>query len=327
MTDRGKFYTSNGKYEREQVLLPFSEEILTWDDEFHELMLHDRIRMAAYEAAIKEVVKPGMTIVDVGTGTGILALWALEAGARKAYGIDVNPARIPQARERITKAGYADRFEVYNALSYNVGLPERVDVIISELLGNLADNEDMTPILEDARKRFLKEGGCVIPTRVKTYIVPINSMKAHQQVGGMGSGFKNKHGNPFNLYYDCIIPESAYLSNPKVVREFNFDGSDEAEYQVKMVYPLTREGIFTGFKGSFVAQLSDKVTLDISGGDIKGKKTSDCWKHAYLPIENPIEVREGDTLELCYSRFYPAKRDHSFRQCYAWEGEVNRDGK
>ncbi len=45
-------------------------------------MLDDQIRMAAYKNAIQEVVKPGMVVLDLGTGTGILGLWALQAGAK-----------------------------------------------------------------------------------------------------------------------------------------------------------------------------------------------------------------------------------------------------
>ena len=109
--------TKKMRYEEEQVWFPLSEDILSWDDDFHELMLRDYIRMVAYEKAIKEAVKPGMVVADLGTGTGILALWALEAGAEKVYGIDVNKDRIPQAQERIRKAGYADRFEIFNTYS------------------------------------------------------------------------------------------------------------------------------------------------------------------------------------------------------------------
>src|SRR3989344_1447285 len=113
------------KYQVEQVWFPLSEDILSWDNDFHELMIRDHVRMVAYEIAIKEAVKPGMTVVDIGTGTGILALWALEAGAKKVYGIDVNAARIPQAVKRISEAGFSGRFIPINDLSYKVELPER----------------------------------------------------------------------------------------------------------------------------------------------------------------------------------------------------------
>lgn len=327
------------KYEEEQVWFPLSEDILSWDDDFHELMLRDHIRMVAYEKAIKEAVKPGMIVADLGTGTGILALWALEAGAKKVYGIDVNKDRIPQALERINRAGNADKFEIFNSLSYDVELPESVDVVVSEILGNLADNEDMTPILADARKRFLKEDGVMLPAKVQTYLTPISSEKAHEQVKnkecrGINGQYQlddllEKLGveNQFNLYYDCIIPKSAYLSEPQVAKEFNHDGNDESEYQVRTTYRVTKDAKFTGFKGSFAAELSDNVTLDISGDDIKGRETADCWKHCYLPIENPVEVKEGDEIELVYSRFYPQEKDCVFRQACAWEGIVKRDGK
>ena len=334
-----KIYKTSGKmkYEPEQVWFPLSEDILSWDDDFHELMLNDEIRMVAYEKAIKEAVKQGMTVVDVGTGTGILALWALEAGASHVYGIDVNAARIPQAVKRISEAGFSGRFTPINDMSYNVKLPERVNICISEILGNLADNEDMTPILADVRKRFLKEQGQMLPRKVTTYLTPVSSVQAHEQVKnrdcrGINGSYKLDDllaklntKNPFNLYFDCILPESTYVGEPKAVAEFNFDGKDKAEYKVNVNYTAVRAGTLTGFKGHFLAELSDNVVLDISGGDIAGRTTSDCWKHGYLPIEKPIEVQKGDVIELEFSRFYPAEKS-TFRQCYAWEGKVSREG-
>ncbi|HLC19908.1 MAG TPA: 50S ribosomal protein L11 methyltransferase [Candidatus Nanoarchaeia archaeon] len=328
------------RYDREQVWFPLSEDILSWDDNFHELMLNDNIRMKAYERAIKEAVKPGMTVVDIGTGTGILAFWALEAGARKVYGIDVNEKRIPQALERIAQLSYGhERFTVFNALSFDVTLPERVDVCISEILGNLADNEDMTPILADARQKFLKADGIMLPRKVTTSLVPVSSVKAYNHVKNVNCKTINsayrldsllkklQTDNPFNMYYDCILPESTYVSKPNVVQEFKFDGTDRSVYSVKTTFDVTKDAAFTGFKGSFVAELSDSVTLDISGDDIEGRKTSDCWKHAYLPIETPIDVKKGDRIELTYARSYPVNKDCAFGQNYSWNGNVMRDGK
>ena len=336
-----KYETTNAmKYEPGEVWLPLSEDILSWDSDSHTLMLNDHIRMIAYEKAIKESVKPGMVVLDIGTGTGILTKWALDAGAKKVYGIEVNEKIIPLALKRIEEAGHSDKFKIFNGLSYNIKLPEQVDIIISELLGNLGDNEDMIPILKDVKKRFLKEDGIMLPKRVEVFVVPIDSKKAHSQIKNkICKSINNQHNldnllnklgikNQFNLYYDVIISKSDYLSEPQLVhKEFKFENYDKTEYQVKKIFIVKKAGLFTGFKGYFIAHLSDNITLDISGDDIKSRKTSDCWKHSYLPIENPFKVKVGDHIELTYSRYYPKNRNSPFKQCYSWKGHIKRNGK
>lgn len=333
-----KYRTSTKmEYKSEEVWFPLSEDILSWDDDFHELMLNDSIRMVKYEKAIKEVIKPGMNVLDVGTGTGILSLWALEAGARKVYGIDVNKDRIPQALKRIEDAGFSEKFEIFNDFSYNVKLPEKVDVIISEILGNLADNEDMTPILNHAKKTFLKENGVILPKKVETSLVPVFSKKAYNNL--VSNNVKGISGNynldkllleleikdKFNLYYDAILPKSSYLSEPKIIKTFNFE-NDDSEYGEKIFYKVKKDGFLTGFKGSFNAQLSDYTNLDISSDNINLRETSDCWKHCYLPISDLIKVKKGDLIEVTFSRFYPKKK-LGFKQFYSWTGNIKREGE
>src|SRR5690349_13868146 len=115
------------RYAPEEVWFAASLYVESWEEDFHQLMLDDHLRMTAYEAAIKAVVRPGMAVADLGTGTGVLAQWALEAGARVVYGIEANPRIIPRALERMARAGLSERFQVLGALSFDVDLPERVD--------------------------------------------------------------------------------------------------------------------------------------------------------------------------------------------------------
>ena len=56
----------------------------------HLLMLSDEMRTNAYRAAIEAVVKPGMSVLDFGTGSGALAFFAARAGAR-VYAVDKSP--------------------------------------------------------------------------------------------------------------------------------------------------------------------------------------------------------------------------------------------
>ena len=335
-----KLKTSSAfQYGLEEVWLPVSENILAWEEDFHQLMLDDEIRMSAYKNAIQEAVKPGMIVLDLGTGTGVLGLWALQAGAAYLYAIDVNESVIPKAIASFEAGGFSGKFHVFHGLSYDITLPREVDLIISEIIGNLGDNEDFMPILSDARKRFLSSSGQMLPRNVRSQLVPVSASKAHQQVATKKCRALNANyslpelmqrlevKNPFNLYYDVIVPRSAYLSEPKVAKECRFDGNDQATYTAELSYIVAGEGLFTGFKGSFVANLSASVVLDISGDDIAGRTTSDSWKHCYLPIQDPISVERGDEIHLRFTRSYPNHRESPFRQCYRWSGEIRRRGK
>ncbi|GAA1990126.1 methyltransferase domain-containing protein [Kitasatospora viridis] len=322
------------EYEPEQPWLPASEQLLDWSDDFHRLMLGDQLRMDAYRAAVAESVRPGDTVLDLGTGTGILARWALEAGAARVYGIDLNKSILDTAVERLTVLGLVDRFVPLHGLSFDLELPERVDLVISEILGNLADNENAPAILGDARQRFLRPGGRMLPSRVESYLVPVAAERAHRRLregspadAGGAEAFAALLGrrgsrSAFDLYYDTILPLSGYLAAPRILRAFDLTAAPEpSDYRVPLVYACRRPGRFTGFKGYFVATLADTVALDISGDEIGRRTTSDSWKHCFLPIETPVQVEPGDRIVVTFSRL-GAGSEHTFRQGYRWEGEV-----
>lgn len=325
-------------YTHEQVWSPLSESLTEWDDAFHQLMLNDRLRMAAYRKAIFETVKSGDRVLDLGTGTGILSQWALEAGASTVIGIDLSAPILELAVARMERAGLADRFQPIHALSYDVELPERVDVLMSEIIGNMADNENFQPILQDAIRRFLKPRGKLLPQGTRAYLVPVTAIQAHAAVSQGRVNRLTPHyevtqlyrdrgiTSPFNIYYDCILPRSAYLSQPQVAAAYEGDWSQPSTYNRPLSFTLTERACLTGFKAYFVAQLSGDTVLDISGDDIEGGTSSDSWKHAYLPIEVPIDVEPRDRLEMNWSRSM-LSNPTGFAQAYRWRGAVKRGAK
>jgi protein arginine N-methyltransferase 1 len=328
-------------YRAEQVWLPASERLPDWDDSFHDLMLGDTLRMTAFQAAVRETVRPGDVVLDVGTGTGILARWALEAGAARVYGLDMNRGILAIAAERLAAAGFGpDRFHPLPGLSFDVTPPERVDVVVSEILGNLVDNENCVAILADAGRRFLKPGGRMLPRRASTYLVPVAAGQAHAQLAqgtpeDAGSAVEfasllSRRGaaGPFDLYYDTILPTRCQLAVPQLARRHHLaaTGPDPGHtgYSVTRDFPILRDGLLTGFKGYFVAALSDSVTLDISGDTISpasGRTTSDSWKHCYLPIAEPVPVRAGDRVVVTFAR--TAAGGTAFGQRYRWAGRAD----
>jgi type I protein arginine methyltransferase len=330
---------AGASYEPEQVWAPWSEQLLGWGDEFHDLLLGDELRMRAYRHAIHESIGPDDVIADLGTGTGVLARWALEAGAARVYAIERDAELLERARDAAESEGLGERFVPVAGLSYDVELPERVDLILSEILGNLVDNEDCTRILDDAVGRFLAPGGRLLPARAERYLVPVEAQRAHAEVGALrsssasppspGDGRRPPVPRPFDAYYDVVLPRSGYLASPRLDRAFDFAlPGAPASYRSDLVFAVDRAGWFTGFKGWFVADLSPTVVLDIAGdridGGRDGRTSSDSWKHAYLPIEHPVAVEPHDRITLCLARCVPNGAGTTFTQSYRWEGAVHR---
>ena len=119
-------------------------------------MIADEVRMSAYEAAIRATVRPGSVVLDIGAGTGIMSLLACRAGARKLYAVEVGDAS-GVAGEIARANGLADRIELVQAKSTDITLPERADVIVSDLRGVLPLLQHHIPSILDARRRHLAQ--------------------------------------------------------------------------------------------------------------------------------------------------------------------------
>jgi protein arginine N-methyltransferase 1 len=323
-------------YRAEEPWLPVSESLTEWGQDFHALLLGDQLRMRTFRSAIGEVVKPGDVVLDLGTGTGILAQWALEFGAARVYGLDFNAEVLADATRRLKAAGYGETFIPVHGLSYDVTLPESASVILSETLGNLADNESCVPILVDARQRFLAPGGAMLPSRVDSYLVPVAAADAHRNVaelrirgGDEALGVQRQldqlgASSPFDTYYDAVIPWHRHLATPRLARTYHFTEGETDDYQLALTFACRQGGALTGFKGYFIADLSPGTVMDISGDDIAAGCTSDSWKHCYLPIRDAIEVVPGDQIVLQFAR---TGSSNGLGQRYRWSGAVYRDSR
>ena len=101
----------------------------------HIKMLNDKARTDAYLKAIEEVIRPGDVVLDLGTGTGVFAATAARQGARHVYAIE-SSAIGSSAQGLFAANGLADRVTLVPGHSTQVSLPEPVDVLVSELIGN-----------------------------------------------------------------------------------------------------------------------------------------------------------------------------------------------
>ena len=144
-------------------------------------MIADSGRTAAYARALEQLVTPGSIVVDLGCGPGILSLLACRAGAARVYAVEQADV-IDLARELAVANGFADRIHFIQAASTEVELPEPVDGIVSDLHGVVPLVRTAIVSLLDARDRFLKPGGWMIPARDTLWTAVVTSPPAHQQI-------------------------------------------------------------------------------------------------------------------------------------------------
>ncbi len=137
----------------------------------HEEMLADAVRVDAYHRGIRRNVHPGDVVVDLGTGTGLLALLASRAGARRVIAVEHSEV-IELAREIAEHNGFGD-VEFVRASSRDLAPGEPVDVIVHEQMGDELFNENLVRNVLDLRDRVLRPGGRILPGRFRLFVEPV----------------------------------------------------------------------------------------------------------------------------------------------------------
>jgi predicted RNA methylase len=119
----------------------FDRDVAVFQSVFWEPKDTENLRALIRKSAVVE----GKTVLEIGTGTGLIALCCLKAGAKRVVATDINPAAVANARYNAKLLGVADRLDVRrvpldNAGAYSVIRPsEQFDLIISNPPWELTD--------------------------------------------------------------------------------------------------------------------------------------------------------------------------------------------
>lgn len=158
--------------------LPFSEQhYFSSYDHFgiHEEMLKDKVRTLSYRNAImknKHLFKDKI-VLDVGCGTGILSMFAAQAGAKHVLAVDMSNI-IEMAEKVVDLNGFSDKITLIRGKLEDVELPyDKVDIIISEWMGYFLLYESMLDTVLAARDKYLKEDGLIFPDKASIHVAMI----------------------------------------------------------------------------------------------------------------------------------------------------------
>jgi protein arginine N-methyltransferase 1 len=261
--------------------------------DFHFGSVSDASRTEGYQAALRKALQSGCVLLEIGTGTGVLTVSACRAGARIVYTAEVGKI-IELANLVCTKNGVRDRVVFLNQPSYDVDLPEKVDV----LLVDLAFDAGLISAVIDARDRHLKPDGVVIPESVDLYVVPIALPRVYEKIGFWSSEQFGVDLSPIrsfaaNNYYRARLTEDAFLSEPALATCLSLGGMKSPFFSFETEVIATQDGLLDGIGVCVDVHLCQGISLSTHPSNANVR-----WSHLYFPLIDPIVVSKGEVIRI-----------------------------
>lgn len=149
-------------------------------------------------------------VLDVGTGSGILSIWAAQAGAAKVFAVEYTDMAM-HARNLVASNGLSDIIEVIQSSAEDLELPCKVDIIISEWMGYILLRESMVDSLIRARNRWMKPDGAMFPSHATMLLAPISyeedrlsKMREYKNSMDDWSRFSTEMRDIYNVDMSCL---------------------------------------------------------------------------------------------------------------------------
>lgn len=255
-------------------------------------------RLDLYRAAVEKLVLPGDRVVDLGCGTAVLGLLCLQAGAAHVHAID-STAAIELARETLARAGWAQKVNFIRGSSFQVDLPERVEVVICDHVGYFGFDYGLIGLLADARKRFLKPGGTLIPGRLKLHIGAVESQKGQQlanawQAPGIPPEFHWVRQYSVNGKHDVNLQRDELLTGAAELCCIDLQVDQLEFFSWSAQLTVQRDGVLHGLAGWFECELAKGVWMTnspLSDANIGRPQ-------AFLAIDEALPVKCGEVLDV-----------------------------
>lgn len=253
-------------------------------------------RNALYRQALAETVRTGDLVADLGCGVGVLGMMSLEAGAAKVWGID-NSNAIYLAREVMAKAGLSDRYECIGESTFRTALPEKVDLIICDHVGFFGVDYGIIGLMRDARERFLKPGGAMIPQSLDMAIAGVSSDACLAKATGWGldcvpEQYRWLEAPSRNVRYCYSFVPDELIAPPVALGHVDFAADENDFYRFSATLTAERAGRFDGVAGWFDCQLAGPVRMTNNPLAPESIQRS----QAFLPAERSFAVEAGDEI-------------------------------
>lgn len=261
-------------------------------------MIADAGRFGAYSRAIAATVRPGDTVAEIGCGPGVFSLLACRAGARRVFAIESEDS-IQFARQLAAANGFTDRIEFFQCDSRKAELPERVNVIVSDLRGVLPLYDHVIPSLEDARQRLLVMDGIMIPQRdtLKAAVI-----EAEEFYSCLTSPWRNAVPGVdlspsllpiLNQFYGSSFKNDQLLTEAQDWGVLDYTVGAATQVTAELDFQVAREGTAHGVCLWFETELFEGIGYSSGPGAL-----GTVYGQLFLPWLEPVAVEKEQEIRL-----------------------------
>lgn len=277
----------------------------------HIQMLEDRERTGRFLRAIRETVRPGDVVVDLGTGSGVLAIAAAQAGARQVYALEATTIA-ETARRAFADNGVADRILLIEGHSTQIQLPERADVLVSEIIGNEPLAERILETTSDAVRRFLKPEARLIPRRLRVHALPVEMPAKDRDRVRVSDAALESWRQDFGLDFSALaelsrqtptsmqvkpaqLAQWVTLAESRCVADFDLTRASHPREPATAIVECCRAGRLEALAVWFEVDLGSGEWLTT---DPASFRPDNHWTHPVYVLGKPLLVNVGDRIRL-----------------------------
>ena len=284
---------------------------------FHLMLLNDSHRMRAYRQAVFNAVRPGDIVLDVGTGSGILAIFACQAGAKHVYAGDRGDIII-LAREIARVNNFGDRITFLQKDVRQVKLDEPVDVITSELIAKAVLGQNMAELIGFCRDNFLKSGGRILPEKVELRIAPVENENNYRDARPPSQKSYDIIFDPLerlsiNKPISSRIPAESLLAVEQTAYSYSALTAENSDtFDSTLYFKPERRGTLHGFTGWFTTVLSEGIELTNKPPGTRS------WDTLFFPLAESVKVEPGMSIEVRFR----GRSDSEIQDFWIWNTTV-----
>ena len=283
----------------------------------HIRMLNDRARTSAFQQAIREQVTADDIVLDIGTGTGILAATAARSGVKHVYAVEQSSMADVAARF-FAANGLSDRITVIRGRSTDIDLPQRASVLVSEIIGNDPLHEFILPVTADAIRRHLTPEATLIPRHIQLFALPVSIPQDRLNQCTFAAELTSKWQDWYGLDFSSLAEASRNqnhsanlntydmrhwkrLSDPIPLSNIDLRTAGAAQKSVheKQTFSVRaiEDGLISGILIYFEARLNKNVNLSIHP---ENATEENHWGSHLWIAGRPAKVTAGTTYNISW---------------------------